>query len=151
MTMLIVAFRNFKNVPKKSGNSVYWDMYFTQAIFSLPAYFGNTSHTAMKQKYVKGLRKSKNFMTKEDFSGKRISLCTNSLGFGHTEREGSRGGQRSVPAAGRRSNCIMYDCTFLVKQKAGWRGGPVEIAADSGHFVFWGQIFQAGSTEWRKN
>ena len=38
---------------------------------------------------------------------------------------GCRGGQRSVPAAGRLSNCITYDCIIPVTQKAGCRGGPV--------------------------
>ena len=36
-----------------------------------------------------------------------------------TQKAGCRGGQRSVPAAGRRSNCIMSRLHHPVKQKAG--------------------------------
>ena len=36
-----------------------------------------------------------------------------------TQKAGCRGGQRSVPAAGRPSNCITEDCIVPNKQKAG--------------------------------
>jgi hypothetical protein len=125
-------------------------MDFTQAIFSFPAYFGNTSHTAMKQKYMKGLRKSKNFMTKEDFSGKRISLCTNPLGFGHTERGQPR--RAAICARGEKAFELYYVQLHLPRQTEG--GLTRRTSLDRGGqrtFVFWGQIFQAGSREWRKN
>jgi len=42
-----------------------------------------------------------------------------------TQNAGCRCGQRSLPATGRLSNCITYDCIIPVKQNAGCRSGPV--------------------------
>jgi hypothetical protein len=74
MTKLIVAFCSVKNVPKK-GPTLCIELRISHTQSSVcQQLFANTSHTAMQQMYVKGLRKSRNFMTKEDFSRKRMPL-----------------------------------------------------------------------------
>jgi len=79
MTKLIVAFWNFKNAPKKVATlCIELRISHTQSSVCQQL-FANISHTALQQMYAKGLRKSKYFMSKEDFSGKRISLRTNPL------------------------------------------------------------------------